>query len=695
MKWGFTLLAVFQNLTGQVLTEIDQVGIAGFQHARSVSDIKILSDGKHVLSSSRDNRVRLWEITSGKEVRSFTNHNIDDVWGLCLLPGEKEFLCAVDFGKGGAILRFDIATGKELGIYEHSKTAFRIDVHPDGKRFAAGDNANIIKLWDLKTGKTIREYSGHSGSVYSVVFNGDGSRLFSGCDEGELKMWDTETGKCLKTHTTEFKEIYTISASPDHKRIAVVAEDQFLHLFESKGLKKIWNKKLGDEAQVVTWSPDGELVAAAGHDSILYIFNSRNGKILQRIPTERDHTPVAFTTDGKLLISGGDNHLHLHNVDTGERFHPTLGVPALTGGFEGVAVTNDGLSVYAHGGGDQLVRWTRGEKELTDKIEVPHTITDLAISKDGSTLALSDNAGGISIFSSDSGKLSKRIRTGAPITKMTFNLDPNELIVGGQQGSLALWKVDQEKKTGGFSGLSKELLDLEISPDGRTLVSAERDGRAVFWNIGTRRRASTHRAYYKDENGQIQSNHPQTLTLINNGRSLLAGIQGRHLLTHLKGEKPKSVKIENGRVEQLVAQLADPSFKKRGEATKELESMGAPILTILENLTNHDPEVNARIRGIIRSLTGDSKEGDFKLGHAFNGTIYSLAGDPKGRYFAATIGWSANAILVVGEIVEGKVKIRQTLKSGRSPKLVTFSPNGKFLIAGNRNGMVDVYSVGR
>ena len=695
MKLGLSILIIIQNLSAQVLTQIDQVGIAGFQHAGSISEIKPLSDGKHVLSSSRDNTVRLWEVTTGKQVRSFTHENFDDIWGISILPGEKEFLCASDFGKDGAVVRYEIATGKQLGIYSHSKTVYRVDVHPDGKRFAASDSANVIKLWDLTNDKMIREFTGHEGSVYSVIFNGDGSRLFSGCAKGKLKMWDTETGKCLKTHETEFDEIYTISASPDHKHIAVVSDDDHIRVLESKGLKLVWEKKMSGEGQVVTWSPDGELVATAGQDETLRIFNSRSGKVVQQISTERDHTPLTFSTDGTLLISGGENHLHLHSIDTGERFHPSLGVPALSGGFEGLAITNDGSSIYAHGGDDLLVRWLRDEEKTTEKTEQPNTITDLALSKDGSLLALSDNAGGVGIFSAESGKLNHRFKIGEPTTKITFGNQTHQLVIGGQQGALSLWNIEKQKRVGKFQGLSNEILDLEVSADGRTLVSAENDGQATFWNIGTLKKTSSHRAFFKNDNGEEQVEYPRTLALINNGRALLSGIRRTHLLSYIMEEAAKPIEMKRERVQELVAQLADAAFEKRKKASDELQAMGAPVLPILENMTHDDPEVRFRLRGIIHKMNGGGEKGDLTVAHAFNDTVYALDSDPQGRYFAATVGWSANANLVIGEVKEGKVKILQTLKTGRSPELVAFSPNGQFLVTGNRNGMVDVYEVGR
>ncbi|MCS7161473.1 MAG: WD40 repeat domain-containing protein, partial [Gemmatales bacterium] len=43
-------------------------------HTGSVYSVAVTPDGKYVVSGSRDNTVRLWDLASGKEVRRFTGH---------------------------------------------------------------------------------------------------------------------------------------------------------------------------------------------------------------------------------------------------------------------------------------------------------------------------------------------------------------------------------------------------------------------------------------------------------------------------------------------------------------------------------------------------------------------------------------------------------------------------------------------
>ena len=72
--------------------EEEVLGIAGFQHTGSLAEVVCLADGKHVLSSSRDGYAALWEIETGKLVRRFDQNGNSDMWGLRVLPGDKEFI---------------------------------------------------------------------------------------------------------------------------------------------------------------------------------------------------------------------------------------------------------------------------------------------------------------------------------------------------------------------------------------------------------------------------------------------------------------------------------------------------------------------------------------------------------------------------------------------------------------------------
>src|SRR5262249_2774764 len=67
----------------------------------------------------------------------------------------------------------------------------------DAKSIATGGSDGTIRLTEVATGKTIREFKGHTGPVASVALSTDGKRLVSGSFDGTARIWNANTGKQL------------------------------------------------------------------------------------------------------------------------------------------------------------------------------------------------------------------------------------------------------------------------------------------------------------------------------------------------------------------------------------------------------------------------------------------------------------------------------------------------------------------
>ena len=91
---------------------------------------------------------------------------------------------------------WDLASGKELRTFTgHSSVVSGVAIAPDGRTALSGSSDKTLKLWDLVSGKELRTFTGHSGEVLSVAIAPDGRTALSGGTDMTLKLWDLASGR--------------------------------------------------------------------------------------------------------------------------------------------------------------------------------------------------------------------------------------------------------------------------------------------------------------------------------------------------------------------------------------------------------------------------------------------------------------------------------------------------------------------
>jgi WD40 repeat protein len=97
---------------------------------------------------------------------------------------------ALSGGWDNTLKLWDVATGREIRTFRgHSRSVDSVAFAPDGHTALSGDSEGTVKLWDVATGREIRTFTGHSNSVVSVAFAPDGRTALSGSQDGTAKLW--------------------------------------------------------------------------------------------------------------------------------------------------------------------------------------------------------------------------------------------------------------------------------------------------------------------------------------------------------------------------------------------------------------------------------------------------------------------------------------------------------------------------
>ena len=668
------------------LEEVKKGGIMAFQHAGATSEVICHPDGVHVLSSSREGCVRLWELKTGKLVRRFIGEGGGSMWGIRFINEGKEFLAANSDSK---VYRFEVASGRVLKTYQHPDDVYRLAVHPDGKHFVATGAGKMVILWEIETGKKVRSFDGHTGSVYTAILVEGGKRLITGASDDTLRQWDVESGECLKVQKEKpkYDTIYTIRASPDGKRFAMVSLDKRVRVFESATLEEVWKTKLKEKGQVIAWSPDGKLVATPAGDEKIYLLNAADGKTVHVIDVQwKSHTPVAFSTDSRILISGGDYLLHLHDVETGRQVEPGMGFADRYDSYDAMAVGDRGGRIYL-ADGDEVTVIDREDETKNQSWDEGANLYTMVLSKDGRLLATAGQGGEIVVRETAGLEVVTRMSAGREVNALDFSADGSQLVSGGGRGAVFLWRVEDGKKVRELEGHKEEINAVAFIPGGGQVVTAADDRTVRFWS---------------PQNGVEQGAYrlkkdPGSFFTLDDGRSLGVAVGNGELYGRIQEKLEKKEISDPAEVQRLLGLLGDEEYRKREDAMRGLAEFGREVLPILAEVESEDPEVRARLVGVRNVMSGKLTKDGLDSLKTFEDDLEGLVGDPKGEFWVGLLGESGVAKIVVGVIDHEKkgVKIVQTIDTVHGCDRLVFSPDGSHVGAIHADGSYALYRVNR
>ncbi|MBF2015651.1 MAG: serine/threonine protein kinase [Rivularia sp. T60_A2020_040] len=214
----------------------------------------------------------------------------------------------------------------------HNSMVHSVTISPDGQLLASGSSDKTIKLWELKTGKLLRQlggwFSGHSGIIDSLVFSHNGEILASGSWDETIKLWSVSTGREIRTYKGHSSCVNTLNFSPNNQLLASGSVDRTIKLWQVNRGREIANfTGHCDSVCSVAWSPDGQFLASASADYTIKIWQTDTGK---EIRTLRGHSlfvnSLTYSQDGKILVTGSsDNTIKVWSISTGREIRTLIG----------------------------------------------------------------------------------------------------------------------------------------------------------------------------------------------------------------------------------------------------------------------------------------------------------------------------------------------------------------------------------
>lgn len=455
-------------------------------HTSYVTGVAITPDGQCAVSAADDQTLRVWDLSSGRELRVLCGHN-GNVNAVAVTPDGLSVVSASD---DCTLKVWDLGSGRELRTFrDHTGAVRAVSLSGDGRIAVSASQDQTLKVWEVANCCELRTLTGHTGEVNGVALAQDGRIAVSTSSDQTLKVWEVASGRELRTLTGHAGEVNGVALARDGRIAVSTSSDRTL---------KVWEVATGRELHTlaghsnwvgaVALSADGRIAVSASYDQTLKVWDVVSGRELHTLNGHSEIvTGVALSADGNIALSAStDKSVKVWKVESGQN-STSRTVVHKTVGITDVALSDDGrIAVLASD--DQTLRvWdVASGVELRTLAGHSEVVSAVALSADGRIAISASLDRTLRVWEVASGReLHTIVGHRRGVNAVAISEHGRIAVSASDDQTLKLWDVASglelrtlTRDAGGTSGLA-------LSKDGRIVVSASYEGTLKVWDAVT------------------------------------------------------------------------------------------------------------------------------------------------------------------------------------------------------------------
>ena len=298
------------------------------------SAVATVSENGKILATPVLDEINIIDLTPGsrKILHKISNEDEQEITALKLTP-DGQYLTYVS--QAQLLKIFHLKTGKVVRSMKISSPSYILDADSTSTLLAVGGTDGSIIVVDIENGYITHSFKGHGGTISSLKFYGQlNSKIWllaSGDTNGMVKVWDLVKRKCLHTlqeHTSAVRGLDIIEV-PDNDEPSLNllsgGRDDIINLWDfnmKKKCKLLKTLPVNQQVESCGFLKDGDgkrIIYTAGGDAIFQLIDSESGSVLKRTnkPIEElfiiGVLPILSNSQMFLVLS--DQTLQLINVE--------------------------------------------------------------------------------------------------------------------------------------------------------------------------------------------------------------------------------------------------------------------------------------------------------------------------------------------------------------------------------------------
>jgi len=227
------------------VTGKDPLDLSSSPFVGRILSLAFSRDGKLLATGggdpSRSGELFLWDVAGRKIVREVKDAHSDTILGLQFNWDGTQILsgAADKFAK-----IFDVATGKHVRSFEgHTHHVLSVSWQADGSAIATAGADNVIKVWNTATGEQKRTIGGYNKQVTSVQFIGVGANVIACSGDKQVRFHRTTNGQPYRGFSGPGDYVYAAAAARNAAAVvsSVGSEATVVVAGGEDGVLRVWN----------------------------------------------------------------------------------------------------------------------------------------------------------------------------------------------------------------------------------------------------------------------------------------------------------------------------------------------------------------------------------------------------------------------------------------------------------------------
>jgi len=287
----------------------------------------------------------------------------------------------------------------------HERPVFSVAITADGQLAVSGDEAGVIKVWDLKTGEERKSFAAHDGEVRDLRFSPDGRYLASGGCYHFIRIWNVQDWSRVTEFDAHDGTVMSVDFDPEGERLVSCGRDGEIRCWDWRHAKVLWHSKPGETVFRARFADRGLAIYSVHDNGILTRWEAASGKIIRSEEmgsTRKSLLTMDLPPDSRFIVGGGYAK-EIRCYDT--RAHQQWTLP-VSEALYATTCSSDGLHVALGGGGGgiDLLKFGVGSfRGVTFRRWPAHddTVTDLQFSPNGKQLLSTCLDGTVKVWNLD------------------------------------------------------------------------------------------------------------------------------------------------------------------------------------------------------------------------------------------------------------------------------------------------------